>query len=436
MSNVKDGILMDISEIIKNGPCLCGKVHTCATEVISIGEKRTGLLLDYIKQNFGGEARGCVICDFNTYAAAFDMIAAMGGMCDICKLEINSCHADEYMAEQCEKKLENKSFDYFIAAGAGTIHDITRLAAHKRKVAFISYPTAASVDGFVSGVSPLTTKAGMKVTIAAAAPAALFADTEVLAKAPKRLLAAGAGDVLGKYTALSDWRIANLLTGEHICGPTAELEYRVVQEFKKSLAGFGEDKSEAGYKKLCAGLIEALVVCGLCMQATKNSRPASGAEHHIAHFFEMNVILSTGCLHGENVGFGSVLCAGLYHRFAGSGDIHFVENYELEYDLIKKYYRHLYSAIIEENAPDSVRRVSPACFYDNLEGIKDIISSIPPKRELVKLLNILGAVVDLPGLGAYDLKCGKDEIEALTQRLAPYVRDRLTLLKLMRCVKF
>ena len=36
--------------------------------------------------------------------------------------------------------------------------------------------------------------------------------------APAELLASGMGDVLGKYVALADWQIANLLTGECYCG--------------------------------------------------------------------------------------------------------------------------------------------------------------------------------------------------------------------------
>ncbi|MCL2815078.1 MAG: iron-containing alcohol dehydrogenase [Oscillospiraceae bacterium] len=426
---------MEKTDITKARPCSCGRIHECATAVISIGEDQTGQILDYIRQNFGGASKGCVICDYNTYTASENMIKALGGLCQTVKLDIGSCHADEYMVEQCEKALENKNFDYFIAAGAGTLHDITRLAAQSRNSPFISYPTAASVDGFVSGISPLTSKTGMKLTIFAAAPTALFADTKVIEKAPVRLLAAGAGDVLGKYTALADWRMANLLTGEHICDPIVELEYQTVEKFRESLAAFGDDKSEKNYSALCAALIEALVKCGLYMQYTGNSRPASGAEHHIAHFFEMNVILSTDCLHGENVGLGTVMCAELYRRFAEADDLEFIENYGVEHELIKKYYKGLYESILEENAENSVKQVTPGRFYGSLGAIRDIISSIPPKEELIKLLDILGGVTTLPGIKAYNLKCEKAEIEPLAFRLAPYVRDRLTLLKLMRCVK-
>ena len=415
--------------------CACGKFHACATDPISIGEDRTELIVEYIRQNFGSGSKGCVISDQNTYAASEGMIRSLGSLCECARLNIKSCHADEFMVEECGRFLEGRRFDYFIAAGAGTIHDITRIIAHKKNAPFISYPTAPSVDGFISTIAPITTKAGMKATIPATAPVALFADLGVLAKAPKKLCAAGAGDVLGKYTALADWRVANLLVGEYICEATAKLEYGVVEKFRNSLARYGEERSESGYSALCADLIEALVDCGRCIQHIGYSRPASGAEHHVAHFFEMNVLLSTDCLHGENVGVGSVLCAGLYHRIARSEKIRFVENYGAEHDLLKKYYGKLYDAIIQENAPNSIGNVAPGSFYGSLGKIREIVSSIPPEQEFVKLLGILGGVKSLSEIGAYNLKCEESEIERLTLKLAPYVRDRLTLLKLTRCLE-
>ena len=58
---------------------------------------------------------------------------------------------------------------------------------------------------------------GAKVTTPGIAPIAVIADTDIFADAPKQLIASGVGDILGKYTALSDWRIAHLVTGEYLC---------------------------------------------------------------------------------------------------------------------------------------------------------------------------------------------------------------------------
>jgi len=427
---------MNFTGINITNPCVCGKNHESTTKNILIQKNITPNLIDYIKQNFGTAAKGCIICDDNTYKAAENMIQCLAGFCDIIKLNIKSHHADEFMVEDCENILKTKpDFDYFIAVGTGTLHDITRIISHRKNVPFISYPTAPSVDGFVSGIAPVTTKNGMKITLYTVAPVALFADINVIATAPKRLAASGTGDILGKYIALADWRISNLLVDEYICEPIIESEYFALDKVKKSLAEYDKNKSPDSYEIFCADLLEALVISGLCMQYTGNSRPASGAEHHIAHFCEMGILLSTDCLHGENVGVGTILCAGLYHKFAESKNIEYIDYCE-EDDFVKKYFGNLYDMILEENKPHTIKNVTPDDFYNKLDRIKNIVSKIPSREELAGFLGIPGGITNLDGIGAYNIKCDKNEIEPLVFKLAPCIRDRITLLKLMKRIKF
>jgi glycerol-1-phosphate dehydrogenase [NAD(P)+] len=434
--------LKELKKYIKlNELCECGQVHELFTKEIVIEKNVTPKLLKFIRENFGEDSDGWVICDHNTYKAADDMIGEME-LSGIAELDINSHHADEFMLEDCERILNSEKFefDYFIACGAGTIHDITRVMAHKYNKPFISYPTAASVDGFVSGIAPITTKNGMKITLKAASPIALFADIDVLAAAPARLTVSGTGDILGKYIALADWRISNLLTGEYICNPTVEYEYAVLHSITKSITDLyrGRSAGASAIADFCAELLEALVITGLCMQYTGNSRPASAAEHHIAHFFEMGIILSNDSLHGENVGVGSFMCADLYHEFAGSKNIRFVENYDIDEDMIRRYFGDISDEIIRENAPNSVSKVTPGIFYSNLKKIKEIISWIPTKQEFIEFLDGMSNYLEeYPNEIKFDnLKCDMSEVEPLSFKLAPYIRDRLTLLKLMRCIEF
>ena len=100
-----------------------------------------------------------------------------------------------------------------------------------------------------------------------------------------RLTASGVGDLLGKYTALADWKITNILDGEYICDRICEMEYDALDKLKESLDGLSNRDINA-YEELMYGLL----LSGLAMQMTGHSRPASGAEHHMAHFWEMVVI--------------------------------------------------------------------------------------------------------------------------------------------------
>ena len=53
------------------------------------------------------------------------------------------------------------------------------------------------MDGYVSSVSPLIYN-NLKLTLEAHAPHAVFLDPEILTKAPKNMIPAGVGDLLGK----------------------------------------------------------------------------------------------------------------------------------------------------------------------------------------------------------------------------------------------
>ncbi|PDO11661.1 MAG: hypothetical protein BLM47_00635 [Candidatus Reconcilbacillus cellulovorans] len=199
-----------------------------------------------------------------------------------------------------------------VAVGAGTIHDIVRLVAAKMRIPFVSVPTAPSVDGFTSAGAPVVV-GGVKTTVPAVAPEALFADTEVLANAPRELIAAGYGDMIGKWTALADWLCSRELGGEPFC-PTA---YRMTKEalarcFRNEAAIADADE------KGIAALAEALLLSGLSMQAVGHSRPASGGEHHVSHAWEMQSLArgERQRLHGVKVGVATVLVSALYRRLA------------------------------------------------------------------------------------------------------------------------
>lgn len=199
-----------------------------------------------------------------------------------------------------------------VAVGAGTIHDIVRLVAAKMRIPFVSLPTAPSVDGFTSAGAPVVV-GGLKTTVPAAAPEALFADTEVLANAPRELIAAGYGDMIGKRTALADWLCSRELGGEPFC-PTA---YRMTEEALARCLRNETAIANADERGIAA-LAESLLLSGLSMQAVGHSRPASGGEHHVSHVWEMQ---SLACgerqrLHGAKVGVATVLVSALYRRLA------------------------------------------------------------------------------------------------------------------------
>lgn len=210
-------------------PCSCGRKHEVIVDDIIIEqgaiEKLPEILASEKYQSF---QKIVMICDENTYKAAGEKVETLIPGLEKVILEPENLHANEHGVEATKKGLDLIGQpDLMIAVGSGTIHDITRYHAYNMKIPFFSVPTAASVDGFVSTVAAMTWH-GFKKSFTAVSPIVVIADSDIFKKAPMRLTASGVADLLGKYTALADWKIAHVLTGEYICKEICDLENRAL----------------------------------------------------------------------------------------------------------------------------------------------------------------------------------------------------------------
>ncbi len=243
-----------------------------------------------------------VVMDVNTEAVAGARVAR--------ELDAESLvlpadlHATEDAAAQVRARLRSG----LVAVGSGTLTDIVRYAAHSAGCDFVSVPTAASMDGYASSVAAME-RDGVKLTLPARAPAAIFADPRIAAAAPVELTRAGIGDLLAKTTARVDWLATHLLYGED----WRELEPLPELDVAALLAG---DVEAIG------GLLRALIESGLVMAAVGSSRPASGCEHHASHFWDL--LAGRGrrprALHGLQVGYATGFAMRL-QRFAFGGGV-------------------------------------------------------------------------------------------------------------------
>ncbi|MEV5028811.1 sn-glycerol-1-phosphate dehydrogenase [Paenibacillus sp. LPE1-1-1.1] len=220
--------------------------------------------------------------------------------------------ADEASIVQLLLDIQQKNAQVVVAAGSGTIHDISRYAAYTAGIPFVSVPTAPSVDGFNSKGAPIIIR-GEKKTIAAIGPDAIFADLDILSKAPAAMVAAGFGDMLGKYTSLFDWSFGASEGGEPYSEEVAEITRIALHkcvEHVEQIASRDQDGIRI--------LIEALIESGLAMLLFGQSHSASGAEHHLSHYWEMEYIRlgKRQLLHGAKVGVACAEISKLYHRLA------------------------------------------------------------------------------------------------------------------------
>ena len=190
-----------------------------------------------------------------------------------------------------------------VAVGSGVINDLCKLVSHRLGRRYMVMGTAASMDGYTAANASIT-KDGMKQTMTCKAPLGCIVDSKIAAEAPKEMVASGYADLIAKIPAGADWLLADAIGSEAIHAQG----WRFVQEpLRDSLSQ--PEKCAAGdvaeTEKLCAGL----VMSGFAMQAMDSSRPASGTEHQVSHYLDMEGLCYNGkhVSHGFKVGLGTLI---------------------------------------------------------------------------------------------------------------------------------
>ncbi|MBQ8401955.1 MAG: iron-containing alcohol dehydrogenase, partial [Clostridia bacterium] len=214
-----------------------------------------------------------------------------------CKIYDNLRVADMEHVVEIEEMIAGKDIS-ILSVGTGSLNDPCRLAAARQQKKFCIFATAPSMDGFASYSSPIVCN-GFKSSYPAKSPEVIIGDTRILAAAPSGLKSAGFGDMIAKYISLVDWQISALLTGEYYCEKIAALARGAVDELME-LA----DKVTQEDEYTAGKIFEALLKTGIGMSFSRNSRPASGSEHMIAHLMECKE-LEEGIVpnfHGDDVG--------------------------------------------------------------------------------------------------------------------------------------
>lgn len=280
--------------------CSCGREHYAPLKFVSIRENALEDL-----PGFAGQFHSLyLIGDRTTYEIAgrrcMEILTAGGIRARMAVLEhtgFDEATVGElliHMPDDC---------DLMAAVGTGAINDMTRYFSFRMGRPFITVATAAPMDGFASSLAVLNIN-GLKTSIEAQTPSAIFGDTNILSGAPYPMIAAGLGDLLGKSTCLCDWKLARLITGEHYCENIVRLVENCVEGVLRD-AGRARDRDPG----VLGNIMEGLVLTGVAMSLYGNSRPASGCEHHISHYWEM-MFEQKGrrpVPHGTQVGVGTVL---------------------------------------------------------------------------------------------------------------------------------
>ena len=290
--------------------CACGKSHKVDIQAIRVGsgvmQELPGILRDL------GASHIFLVTDNYTYEAAGRQVEQLLDQAGL------SYHKrvfqtetplvpNEYALGSVLAAMTSQD-DMLLAVGSGTLNDVTKYVSARTGVPYVIAATAPSMDGYASTVAP-TILDGFKTTLPAVYPAAIVADVDILKDAPMPMLTAGFGDIIGKFTSLADWRLSHQLNGEYYCPEVAGVIEAAVETCAANAQALAQREPQA-----IQAVTEALILSGLAMGMVGVSRPASGAEHQMAHYWEMDALRrgEEHPLHGNAVGVGTVLAASLY----------------------------------------------------------------------------------------------------------------------------
>ena len=130
-------------------PCGDGKMHHEIKEIL-IEPGAVNALEEAMSEGFLKEyISPLLICDTNTCKATEKLMEDIFDRCQVLVLDADDLQADQHAIEIVENYMD-EDIDLILAVGSGTVHDISRYVAFQYKIPFISVPTAASAEGFVS----------------------------------------------------------------------------------------------------------------------------------------------------------------------------------------------------------------------------------------------------------------------------------------------
>jgi glycerol-1-phosphate dehydrogenase [NAD(P)+] len=182
-----------------------------------------------------------------------------------------------------------------IGFGGGKALDVAKYVSFLGKLPYFAVPTSLSNDGFCSPQSSLTME-GRRRSLPAIMPLGVIIDTAVCMGAPEILWHSGVGDLVAKFSAVTDWKLAFHAAGTPVDDFAALLSDASVYQFIARPLRDAE-----GFKLLGS----ALLLNGISMSICGSSRPASGSEHLISHALDLTS--QRPRLHGLQVGVASYL---------------------------------------------------------------------------------------------------------------------------------
>lgn len=409
---------MNINEILKGVDCKCGKRHTCPIEKIYVERGAIAYLSELCKDY----KNVLIVADENTYGAAGAQTeSALLGK-NITKVIFDGSTVlipDENAISAVEKQIQGQ--EIMVGIGSGVIQDLCKYVSYFNGVPYMVVATAPSMDGYASSGAAMILK-GMKETVPAGLPKAIFADTEVLRNAPMEMIKAGFGDIIGKYSALNDWKLAKIVNGEYFCDYIYNVTFEMIEKTLNTAKGLLNREEES-----VKAVTEALMIVGIMMSFATNSRPASGSEHHLSHFFEITGIVKNEpyFAHGIDVFYSTYVTAQIRENLLKISypKMQFTPNRtEYERDINEAYGVVGKGCVALQDKLGTYEKDRGSVYNSFEKEIKEVLAEMPTAKEIKAMLDMVELDLD----EFYNLY-GEDKVRTAI-KYAKDLKDRYTVL--------
>ncbi|MDR2860811.1 MAG: glycerol dehydrogenase [Elusimicrobiota bacterium] len=207
--------------------------------------------------------------------------------------------------QRVKGEVEKNKSDYIIAVGGGKILDTAKAVGDYLSKPVVIVPTIASTDAPCSALSVIYTDGGVfeKYLFTKASPNIVLMDSEIISKAPARLLVSGMGDALATYfEALSAFRSS---AGNCLGGNITKSALALAKLCYDTLLESGYAAKLAVEQKVCTKAVEDIIEANTYLSGIGFESGGLAAAHSVHN--GLTAIPETHAFyHGEKVAFGTI----------------------------------------------------------------------------------------------------------------------------------
>lgn len=225
-----------------------------------------------------------------------------------CKITYDVFNGECSMTEikRLKKIVENVGSDVIVGVGGGKILDTAKAVAHYMEKPVMIVPTIASTDAPCSALSVIYTDEGVfeKYLFLPTSPNMVLVDTDIVSKAPARLLISGMGDALATYFEARACRRSN---ATNCVGGKCTLAAMSLAELcYDTLISSGVEAMTAAKEGVCTKAVENVVEANTYLSGI-GFESAGLAGAHAIHNGLTAIEETHAYYHGEKVAFGTLV---------------------------------------------------------------------------------------------------------------------------------